>query len=331
MNSQKNWKWLKISELFDVVLSAGDLQLENCEPGNTPLVSSGEANNGVIGFISEDGDGIAKKFPSNTITIDMFCHAFYHPYEYYAVSHGRVNILLPRFSINKEIALFICTLINRERYKYSYGRAVYSNVAANMKIKLPTNANGDIDFKWIEEYIHSLHYKPITTNRKESDKKISTRAWKHYRLDELFDFKKGTRLIKEDMEEGQINYLGAIDSNNGVRQKIYCEPEDQYKPNCITVNYNGSVGESFYQAEPFWASDDINVLYAKPWWELDQYLGMFIITIIKKNKYKFDYGRKWTLEKMKESTIILPSADDGKPDFQSMREYIRSLPYSDRI
>ena len=33
--------------------------------------------------------------------------------------------------------------------------------------------------------------------------------------------------------------------------------------NKITVCYNGSVGETFYQDQPFLASDDVNVLYPK--------------------------------------------------------------------
>ncbi|MDE7312856.1 MAG: restriction endonuclease subunit S [Eubacterium sp.] len=100
---------------------------------------------------------------------------------------------------------------------------------------------------------------------------------------------------------------------------------------CITVNYNGSVGEAFYQSEPFWALDDVNVLYAKDFWRMNKYIAMFIITVIKANKYRFSYGRKWTIEKMKETTLKLPYKNNGMPDFEYMEEYIKSLPYSDRI
>jgi len=149
-----------------------------------------------------------------------------------------------------------------------------------------------------------------------------------YSLGKLFKFKKGKRLTKADMVTGTVNFIGAISENNGVRQFIDVEP--RYSPNCITVNYNGSVGEAFYQFEPFWASDDVNVLYADGW-ELNKYNAMFIITTIKANRYKFSYGRKWTLEKMKESIIKLPKSSDGSPDWDFMESYIKSLPYSDRI
>ena len=37
------------------------------------------------------------------------------------------------------------------------------------------------------------------------------------------------------------------------------------------------------------------------------------------------------MEKMKETVLRLPRKEDGTPDFIYMEEYIRSLPYSDRI
>ena len=153
--------------------------------------------------------------------------------------------------------------------------------------------------------------------------------WEEFKLEFLFDFSKGRRLTKADMIPGDLNYLGAISENNGVREKI--EADYSWKPNCITVNYNGSVGEAFYQSEPFWASDDVNVLYAKDFWKMNKYIAMFLITVIKANKYRFGYGRKWTLEKMKDTVIKLPSQEDGAPDFIYMEKYIKSLTYSDRI
>ena len=75
----------------------------------------------------------------------------------------------------------------------------------------------------------------------------------------------------------------------------------------------------------------MNVLYAKDNWTLNKYIALFIITIIKANRYRFGYGRKWTLEKMKDTLIKLPGKADGTPDFEYMEQYIRSFPYSDRI
>ena len=80
-------------------------------------------------------------------------------------------------------------------------------------------------------------------------------------MDSVFTIKKGKRLTKADIIAGTTNFIGAISGNNGIRERISEEP--LYEGNCITVNYNGSVGEAYYQETPFWTSDDVNVLFLK--------------------------------------------------------------------
>lgn len=168
------WKPFKLSALFDIVLSKGDIKVDDVNVGSVALVSSGETNNGVVGFIDEYGDGKADIFDKNILTLDMFCNAFYQNEKFYAVSHGRVNILKPQFHINKYIGLFIVTLLKKEKYKFSYGRAVYSNVANDIELKLPClMKNGKYiidknhkysdegyipDWQWMENYIKELPY-----------------------------------------------------------------------------------------------------------------------------------------------------------------------------
>ena len=153
-----SWQEFKVGDYFDVYLSSGDLKIDECEPGKIPLVSSGATNNGIVGYIDEKGDGKAQIFKANSITVDMFCNAFYQNNDYYAVSHGRVNILYPKFKCNPLIGCFICSIINNERFKYSYGRAVYSAEISRMVIKLPTTLGNVPDWNYMENYIKSLPY-----------------------------------------------------------------------------------------------------------------------------------------------------------------------------
>ena len=156
-----NWKQFKISNLFNVELSKGDLKIDDCVVGNIPLISSGEINNGCVGLIDAEGDGKAAIFTPNKITVDMFCNAFYQDHSFFAVSHGRVNILTPKFLMNKYVALFVTTLINCEKFRFTYGRAVYSNVISNLAIKLPANSQGTPDWQFMEDYIKSLPYSDL--------------------------------------------------------------------------------------------------------------------------------------------------------------------------
>jgi hypothetical protein len=154
--------------------------------------------------------------------------------------------------------------------------------------------------------------------------KIEVFDWKHFKYEDIFDIKKGKRLTKEDFEEGATPFIGAIDSNNGYRDFIGQDPI--HKGNTITVNYNGSVGEAFYQPNPFWASDDVNVLYPK--FKFNKYIAMFLLPIIRKEKFRFNYGRKWEMDKMKKSVIKLPATKSGEIDTTFMENYIKSLNYS---
>ena len=160
------------------------------------------------------------------------------------------------------------------------------------------------------------------------DLKPNQTDWKGFRLSDLFDLKKGKRLTKADQTEGDTPYIGAIDSNNGVSGYIGQPPIHQ--GGTISVSYNGSVAEAFYQAVPYWATDDVNVLYPKSF-KLTAATALFICTLIRMEKYRFNYGRKWHLERMRESVIKLPVTQTGEPDWVFMENYIKSLPYSSQI
>lgn len=153
-------------------------------------------------------------------------------------------------------------------------------------------------------------------------KQVKTTYWKVFRIDELFDVVKGKRLTKADMIEGKTNYIGATAFNNGITAKI-SNSEYLHPAGSITVCYNGSIGQTFYQEEPFWATDDVNVLYPK--FMISKYIALFICPIIYKVSLNYAYVDKWTAEKMRSSKIKLPSTQDGSPDWQYMEEYMRKI------
>ena len=195
LNTQ-DWRYYTIEDLFRVELTKGDIKADEVDSGDIPLISSGEGNNGVVKYISKEGDGKAEMFPDNTITLDMFCHANYQGIPYYAVGHGRVNILFPKFDLNKYIGIFICTLINREVYRFSYGRAVYSTVAEKMKIKLPVTPAGTPDWQFMENYIKSLPYSKHIEPSKPNEV-----------VDELMEVKKEMIKMRRAMEAQQSGSL----------------------------------------------------------------------------------------------------------------------------
>ncbi len=138
----------------------------------------------------------------------------------------------------------------------------------------------------------------------------------------MFEIVKGKRLTKADMKLGSINYIGATAFNNGITAKI-ANDEHIHPAGTITVCYNGSVGQTFYQAEPFWATDDVNVLYPK--FKMNQQIAFFIMPIIQNIGQKYAFVDKWTKNKMEDTKIPLPVKTNGKPDFDFMENYMRKI------
>lgn len=377
----KEWQEFKLSDLFDMKNGYFNNKPETIEtlPSDNPIPFLGATaeNNGVTDYCGiesiklsdktgqDDNTLEGKIFEGNCITITndgSVCNAYYQPIKF--TSSHSMTICTPNFELNYLRAMFICSIINGERYKWSYGRKLHDlNKSKNIIIKLPIRRDDEKkpiinkslgysdegyvpDWEFMENYIKSLHHKPITTKIKNSTKKeLNIKQWEWFSLDCLFDIKKGKRLTSEEQEDGPNNYVGAIDSNNGIANHISQAPI--HKGNTISLSYNGSVGEAFYQREPYWATDDVNALYSKCS-KFNMAIGLFFVTIIRLEKYKFSYGRKWTLENMNNTNIKLPIQrnkqgepiiDDSHtysergyiPDWQFMEDYINSLPYSDRI
>jgi hypothetical protein len=340
------WREFRLGNLFAQIYKATaynkeDLTVCNRQSENTiRYITRTDMNNACECLVLDKE--LMNTEEGNAITIgDTTANCYYQSERFVAGDH---MVVLRSDWLNEYRGLFIISLIKCEKYKYSYGRAFLKGKIADTTIPLPIlyksgepviddkrefSDKGYIpDWSFMETFICSLSHKPITTSIiGEEMPKLTVSKWKEYPLGKLFKIYKGKRLTKADMIEGKDNFLGAIDSNNGVRQKI--SAEKLWDENCITVNYNGSVGEAFYQSEPFWASDDVNILYPDGW-ELNKYIGLFLATIIKAERPKYNYGRKWTKSIMEKSIIKLPTKNE-QPDWNYMEQYIKALPYSDRI
>jgi len=122
-----------------------------------------------------------------------------------------------------------------------------------------------------------------------------------------------------------------IEQWNKVGDEDFSLEKKMFNGNCIAVTVNGSVCNAFYQPDRFTCSHDITVLYLKHH-ELNPYIGIFLCTVIMRDKYRWSYGRKpHDVKKFGKSIIKLPADANGDPDWQWMEEYIKNLPYSDRI
>lgn len=296
------------------VLSApGDARVPYLRPASTQQRT-------VAGWIAADSVKAAAVYPKETIFVSTDgegSHTYAYVSDFEFVPNSNVSVLLPISSMTLQEKLYYARCITMNRYKFSYGRKPKGD---RLKaITLPAAA---------PSWVNSVPVQELSAPTESGfPEKLRIAAWQPFELQELFDIKKGKRLTKANMLHGTTPYIGSTDSRNGITAYVGQAPIHQ--GNTLTVAYNGSVAEAFYQAVPFWATDDVNVLYPK--FTMSDAIGLFLCALIRLEKFRFNYGRKWHLDRMKLSTIRLPVDSAGVPDWAFMERYIKTLPYSSQL
>lgn len=315
-------KTLPLNELFDVSYgNKFDLNKMTVAEGGISFVGRAEANHGVSARVAPV-TGVAP-FSAGLITVALggsrlLC-SFVQEAPFYTAQN--VAVLQAKTEMSFAQKLYICMCIRANRFKYSaFGREANRSLRT---LHVPRME----DFPgWTRTAVANPAGAPDACALSKHPMNIDASTWNTFELGRLFDIRKGARLTKADQRPGSTPYIGAIDRNNGV--SAYIEQPPNHQGGTITVNYNGSVGEAFYQPKPFWASDDVNVLYSKTH-PITPAIGVFLSAVIRAEKYRYSYGRKWGLERMVSSTIKLPvRLDSGQPDWQWMEDFIRTRPYS---
>lgn len=305
--------------------------------GKYPYFTRTTNNNGILGYVDYLDE--EHKIQGESIAVGMLgMRFFYMDRDFYAGQFTKT--LFPTYSfLNKNNVQYFIALLNKQSglYKSVLVRD-FEKVFYDSKLLLPVKG-GKIDFDFIEFYMRELEQERIceleqylrvtgldtyTLTPREHEILTSHAGGVTclFRIGDLFEVKKGTRLIKSHMRPGLINFIGSTACNNGITATI-SNTEHLHPGNSITVTYNGSVGEAFYQSDIFWASDDVNVLYAKK--NINEYIALFIIPYLRKIGTRYGYTFKWTKEKMQNDEIELPVTDSGEIDFEYMETYIRAI------
>lgn len=153
------WKWFNIRDIFP--------RLEKCKCSNaTELLEDGEDiayigakkdDNGVMRYVKYDKALVTK---GNCIVFigdgqGSVGYSIYQPKDFI----GSTTLVAGYNSfLNKYIAQFLITILDKERYRYSFGRKYNKSAIVNTKIKLPAKSNGMPDWEYMENYIKGLQY-----------------------------------------------------------------------------------------------------------------------------------------------------------------------------
>jgi hypothetical protein len=305
---------MKLSELFDVhyghSLSLNKLQQVATGSG-IPFVSRTARNNGVSAWVEPIAN--VEPLPAGLLTVSLRSRnyalaTFLQPRAFYTGYH--IYVLRPRREMTDNEKLWWARTIEANRFRYNFGRQANRSLST---LELP-----DAVPAWVATV--SIPELASLTDA-EAALALQPEHWTMFRFDALFDILRGRHVLKRDMTLGETAYVSASSINNGVSAWISLEPD--FPGGQITISSNGSVAETFFQPLPFIASGDVTVLQPKV--PISDAVALFLCTVIYADKYRWNYGRKWTTGRIKESTIPLPATESGVPDWDLMARYIRNL------
>lgn len=323
---------MKLTELHNIfdIKYGNSLELINLiqcakeDPDSINYVSRTEKNNGISAFVKRNTD--FSENPANTISVAVsgsVLSTFLQPEPYYTGFH--VFVLSPKREMSQLEMLFYCQCIRANKYKYNYGRQ------ANRTLKdllVPNQIPSE--FKNIE-ITALVNFKTDSINKRSYDLEIQN--WAYFIIGNLFGVKYGVNLELNAMTlntpKSTMPFVSRTANNNGI--SAYVEEIEDIEPNpanTISVAGSGSVLECFLQEEPYYSGRDL--YYLSPKFQSNKYILLFIITVIRQEKYRFNYGRaaNRTLAKLR---IKLPTTKKGEPDFDWMEKYMQSLPFSSSL
>ena len=310
--------------------------------GQFPFLGATENNNGITGFtdtatvkqwsktgVSTDNTLNKKKFGPNwlAVTNNGSVGNVYFMETTYTSSHDVTSLSLKNKEINKEIGLFLSSILKEAGKPFSYGRKWRPKRMRTTPILLPLDNDKIPNWDYMEQYIVNIMRAtdvPELELIKSSSINLNSVKWHEFKISDVMNVLSGVRLTSSDMVHGTSPFIGATDSNNGITNWT-SDINSSTDSNVLGINYNGSVGEVFYHPYDATFSDDVKRLKLKFPVEASKEVYLFIKTMLLQQKSKYAYGYKFNGTRMKAQKIMLPVTDDNMPDWKFMEDYVKSI------
>lgn len=266
--------------------------------------------------------------------------------------------------INSRIAHYFTTLLNAlKRPLLSVLVRDIDKTFREQKIQLPlkptanTQALEDIDFDFMETFIAELEQCRLaelqaylkatglenTTLSKDEENALNVfnnsgggggntpygLTWQSFRLGDLFEIRptKAYNLTNSHLFDSSAKNPVVSNSslNNGISGYSSLEPTE--KGNQITYSDTTTSEGIFYQKRPFIGYSHVQGLYPLKYHEFwNEKTLLYIVVAFKKVACgRFNYGNKFNRKIASEMSILLPTNQHGKIDFNFMHTLINAL------
>lgn len=146
--------------------------------------------------------------------------------------------------------------------------------------------------------------------------RMKNRKWKEFKLAELFQVKRGKRLVESDRIPGMRPLITAGFHNSGIASFIANSEQEIFPKSTITIDM---FANAFYRNYSYSADDNILVLIND---DISENCKLFITTVFD-NANQFSYGKQYRLGNFKRQKIMLPVTNNGTPDWAFMEEYVQ--------
>lgn len=325
----REWKEFYFSDVFTRIQRGKRLKKDDHIEGTTPYVSSTATNNGIDGFV---GNKERIRIFSNCISLansGSVGSAFFQKFEFVASDHVTS---LQKEGIDEYAYLFMLPIIRRLSKKYSFNREINDLRISRERLMLPVQSDGTPDWEFMSAFMQRVEQETLGKAlqffklRCEEMQNRGGGKMQPYFIEDVLFIANGVRLTKADMQEGSRPFVGASEASNGVTAFIE-NSNASLDSNVLGVNYNGSVGFSFYHPYEALFSDDVKRVHWKDETANNKYTLLYLSTAIAQQRSKYAYGYKFNAQRMKRQIIMLPSCEDGSPDYAYMEQTMRVMEY----
>ena len=296
------------------------------DKGAVPFVSRTSKNNGLVAFVKRVNS--IPPNPAGTLSLAVsgsVMSAFFQPQPYYS---GRdIYVLSPQRPMGSVELIMYSKYIQSNESLYSFGRGANKTFR---NILLPSVIPLSVLSKWekcFEENLSGISKQPLSTQTYSLDPS----AWGEFKIIDLFEVTGSKTVPLQKIRShtpqtaDKYPYVTTRTENNGV--SIF-RPSYSESGNVIVVE-SAVTGHSSYQATHFSASDHVEKLIPK--FELNKYIALFLVTVLNKEKYRYNFGLKASQTRLRTASIKLPVDKTNNPDWHFMENYIKSLPYSQNL
>ena len=147
--------------------------------------------------------------------------------------------------------------------------------------------------------------------------------WGRFAIGDLFNVE-GTITTKPEnlVKNGIVPRITCAATNNGL-EDVYQNPATECG-HVLTID-SATIGFVAYHEYDFIATDHVEKLTLCNC-QLSKYLGLFFVTAIKSATHqKYNYGYKFSQDRIRRQTIIIPIDEAGRPDYAFMEKFIYSI------